>query len=346
MTLFFSIATFGLTAGFFIWLIVYLFVLHQEKGEKVVGWLAGFIAWANKKAERTATASNIQGKIDSFIVSINTEVEGLLPFGLKVKWISPDLSKEAFIENDRVVVMLNYHSNQDENLAKATMLYMNKAVIPEARLHIHQKLGQAIDLMMTKKALFSFIEARSSMGHFISTVLKPQTDKDAELKEICGVIDTIDERGLFTRVLLKELMELGIRRAGITETGDSVFETNEFIKLLKKIADKERGVDVDPTFIKNNIKVAVIMVARPENVGQDHEIYLRAIEERMKKSVRTFYIFARGNRNIEFAKEVVLACAEKFKELAKGHEENFPTKLQDGTVMHGYCAIFNNRKAI
>ena len=223
MTLLSSIATFGLTAGFFIWLIIYMFILHQEKGEKFVGWLAGFVAWASKKAERTATANKIQGKVDSFVVSINTEIEGLLPFGLKVKWILPDLSKEAFIENDRVVVMLNYHSNQDENLAKATMLYMNKAVIPEARPHIHQKLSQAIDLMMTKKALFSFIEARSSMGHFINTVFKPQTDNDSELKENCGVIDAIDERGLFTRVFLKELMELGIRRAGITETRHTTF---------------------------------------------------------------------------------------------------------------------------
>lgn len=346
MTLLFSIATFGLTTGFFVWLIIYLFVLHQEKGENVVGWLASLIAWASKKAERAATANRIQGKVDSFIVAINTEVEGLLPFGLKVRWISPDLSKEAFIENDRVVVMLSHHGNQDENLAKATMLYMNKAVIPEARPHIDQKLGQAIDLMMTKKALFSFIEARSSMSHFVNTVLRPQTDRDSELKEACGVIDTIDERGLFTRVFLKELMELGIRRAGITETGDTVFETNEFTKLLKRIAEKERGVNVDPTFIKNNIKVSIVMVARQENIDLGPDIYLRKIEELMRKSVRTFYIFARGSRNIELAKEVVSACAEKFKELAKGHEEEFPTKHQDGTVMHGYCAIFHNRKII
>lgn len=345
MTLLSSIATFGFTAGFFIWIIIYLFVLHQEKGEKLVGWLAGFISWASKKAEKVATANNIQSKVDSFIISINTEVEGLLPFGLKVKWISPDLSRDAFVENDRVVVMLNHHSNQDENLARAAMLYMNKAVIPEARPHIHQKLGQAIDLMMTKKALFSFVEARSSMGHFIQTVLRPQTEKDTELKDMCGVIDTIDERGLFTRVLLKELMELGVRRAGITETGDTVFETNEFIKLLKKIAEKERGVDVDPTFIKNNIKIAIIMVARPENVDNP-DMYLHAIEERMKKSVQTFYLFARGVRNIEFAKKVTISVAEKFQALAKGHEEEFPTKLQDGTVMNSYCSIFHNRKVV
>lgn len=345
MTLLSSILTFGLTAGFFIWLIIYLFVLHQEKGEKLVGWLASLVAWISKKAERTATANKIQSKIDSFVTSINTEVEGLLPLGLKVRWIAPDLSREAFVENDRVVVLLGYHQNQDENLTRATFLYMNKAVIPGARPHIDRKLGQSIDLMMTKKALFSFIEDRSSLNHFIESVLRPQTDADPDLKEFCGIIDAVDERGLFTRVLLRELMELGIRRAGITETGDTVFETNEFSKLLKRVAEKERGVDVDPTFIKSNIRMSIIMVARPENVNVSR-IYLEAIRKGIKKSVRTFYIFARGDRNVEFTKHVVADCEVKINELVKGHEEEFPTKLQDGTVICGYCAILYNRKIV
>ncbi len=145
LTLFLGI--FG-TSGVFIWLIIYLFVLHQEKGERLVGWLAGLVSWVNRRAEKVATANKVQSRIDDFVVSVNAEVEGLLPFGLKVKWISTEMSKEAFIENDRVVVLLDYHQNQDENLSRATMLYMNKAVIPSARPHIHQKLGKAIDLMM------------------------------------------------------------------------------------------------------------------------------------------------------------------------------------------------------
>lgn len=339
------ILIFGL-GGLFVWLLIDLLVLHQDRGERLAGWLAKLIAWTGKKAEKAATAMGIQGKIDSFITAINAEVENLLPYGLKIKWISPELNRESFIQKDRVIVMLNYHNNQDENLSKATLLYMNKAVIPEARPHIHQKLAHAVDLMMTKKALFNFVESRSALGHFVDSVLRPATQNDTELKEYCGVIDTIDERGLFTRVFLRELLELGLMRSGITETGDTVFETNEFTKLLKRIAEKERGVDVDPTFARQNIRMAVILVARPENVDLGPDMYIRAIRDRINKSIKTFYIFARGERNIEFAKGVVSTCTDKFKELSKGHEETFPTKLQDGTIMKSYCAIFYNRKIV
>ena len=344
MTLLSSILTLGITAGFFVWLIIYLFVLHQEKGEKLVGWLAKFIAWTGKSAEKTATAMSIQGKVDSFITAINTEVEGLLPYGLKVKWVLPELNKQAFIANNRVIVMLDYHSNQDENLSKATLLYMNKAVIPEARPHIDAKLGKAVDLMMTKKALFSFVEARSSFGHFITSVLHPEIEQDQEVKDFCQIIDATDERGLFTRVLLRELLELGHRKAGITETGDTVFESGNFTKFLNEIARKEKGEDVTLTFVGHDIKVAIILVARAgiENLTTDP--FIKRVKEKIQQSVNVVYIFARGP-NVGLAKQVSMDC-QSLPELTKIHEEEFPTKFPEGDVVKGFCAIFYNRKAV
>lgn len=344
--LIYLITTFGLT-GLFVGILIYLLVIAPEKGEIVAGWLAKLVAWTGKRAEKTATAMAIQGKIDSFIKAIDTEVRGLLPYGVKIKWVSPEIDKEAFIKENKVVIILSYHQNQDENLSKATALYMSKAVIPEARPHIDEKLSNAIDLMMTKKALYNFVEARSSFDHYIRNVLRPQTASDATLKEYCESIDATDERGLFTRILLRELLELGRRRAGTTETGDTVFEANEFVKHLKKIAEKERGQDVDPNFLKRHIRASIILVARPEKVEYGQEPYINAVEKYgIKNGARIIYIFSRGVRNIAFAKETVRLCGDKFKTLVKSHEEEFPTVIETGKPVPGYCAIFYNRKAV
>lgn len=338
------VTVFGMT-GFFIWLFYYLFISHQEKGEKFIEWFSKLLSWTGKKAQKVATAKNIQNKINSFVDSINTEVKNLLPYGLKIKWISPEISRESFIQNDRVIVMLNFHRNQDENLSKATLLYMEKAVIPEARPHIHKRLSEAIDLMMTKKALYSFIEARSCLNHYIDTVLRPATENNSDVKEFCNVIDIIDEKGLFSRMLLRELSELGIKRSGVTETGETVHETNEFAKKLVDLAEKEKDVDINPNFIKNHIRVAVILVARSYNVD-NHGVYLKKIKFFIDKSVNTFYVFARGKINISFTKEVVAMTQKKFSQLSLVHEEEYPTKIQSGKIMPGYCAILYNRKTI
>jgi small subunit ribosomal protein S1 len=341
--LIYLITTFGLI-GFFIWLLIDLLVLHQERGERLAGWLAKLVAWTGRTAEKTATAMSVQGKVNSFIASINTEVEGLLPYSLKIKWISPEINEQAFIEKNRVVVLLSHHQNQDENLSKATMLYMNKAVIPEARPHIHFKLCDAIDLTMTKKALYSFIEARSVFDYFVTKILRPRTEEDNEMKNFCTVIDALDECGLFTRVLLRELKELGYRRAGITETGDTVFETAEFTKFLAQIARKERGENVPLTFSRNYIKVSIILIAREETEFLGTDPFMVRIKDRIKTGISVIYIFARGS-NISLTKKVCQLC-KQIPELTEIHKgEEFPTKIGNKTIS-GYCSIFYNRKTI
>lgn len=340
MLLIILLINFGLI-GIFIWVLIHILVLHPEKGERIAGWLARLVSWTSKRAQRTATAISIQKKVHSFIDAVNTEVERLLPYKLKIKWVSPKIDETAFISNDRVIVFLRHDKNQDVNIAKSTMLYMNKAVIPEARPHIHFRLCEAIDLMMTKKALYSFVEARSAFAVFVSDVLRPKADKDSDLKELCTIIEQLDTRGLFTRVLLRELAELGKRRAGITESGGTVFETGKFTKFLTEIAEKEQGEDVPLTFNGKWIKAAVILVARPDTAT---EAFITQIKKKIVENINVIYVFARG-RNVETAKRVCEECT-KVPELTMIHEgEEFPTMVDERNII-GYCVIFYNRKTI
>lgn len=156
------------------------------------------------------------------------------------------------------------------------------------------------------------------------------------------MIDATDERGLFTRVLLRELLELGRKKACITETGDTVLEGNNFAKFLNEIAKKEKGEDVPLTFTNCNIKVAIILVARAGVELPTIDPFLNKIKEKIKQSISVIYIFARG-QNINIAKQVSNGC-EFLPELTKIHEEEFPTKSPEGDTLTGYCAIFYNRK--
>ncbi|GAH36627.1 unnamed protein product, partial [marine sediment metagenome] len=173
----------------------------------------------------------------------------------------------------------------------------------------------------------------------------PKIEGDQDMKEFCTVIDRLDMCGLFTRTLLRELKELGYRRAGVTETGETVFETARFTKFLNEIAKKEAGEDVPLTFLGEYIRIAIILVAKKETealggVG----VFIRRIKERIKRSTNVIYIFARGT-NIKFAKEVSRITRE-IPELVEIHKgEEFSVKLVGRTVQC-YCNIFYNRKML
>lgn len=341
MMLTFLLTFLGL-GGLFSYLLIYLLVLHPEKGERVGLWISNLTVWASNNAKRTRTSLKIQKKIQSFASNINTEVENLLPYELKIKWTSTNTNNSSFIEANKVIVFLPHSKNQDENLARVALLYMNKAVTPDARPHIDNNLSTAIDMMMTKKALYSFHETGSSLDYFVRNILNPSTNKNSELKEYCEVIEIVDEKGLFTRILLRELLSLGRKRGGRTETGDSVHEANLFVKHLKKIAEKERGVDVDPSFFRKDIRVGIILVARSENIKYGEKFYVNSVRKYgIKQSAPVIYISA-INKNIEFAKNVVRLCEKEFGSFKKIHEEDFPIILKDGKTANAYCGILYN----
>jgi len=321
---------------------IYIFIVNPEKGDRFLSFVSKWFSKFSKSAEKVAVAKGIQNKINNFVKTINSEVEDLLPYKLKIKWINESIGKDSFIRNRKVVIILKYHQNQDENLSLATLFYMKESIIPEAKPHISNKLSKSIDLMMTKKALYSFVDARSSFGYFVREILRKETEKNDEIKLFCSVIEELDSRGLFTRVLLRELKELGYKRAGITEIGDTVVETEKFTKFLDRIARKEQEEDVPLTFNGRYIKISIILVARPGNSELDS--FIKIVKKKIKENVSIIYIFARGS-NIPLAQNVCRIC-KNLSDLSLIYEETDFTTRIDERFVNGYYAIFYNRKIL
>jgi len=222
---------------------------------------------------------------------------------------------------------------------------MNQAVIPEARLHIGNKLGRAIDLMMTKKALYSFFEERSSFNYFVQSVLRPESENDTDMKSFCAVIEDMDERGLFTRVMLRELLELGYKRAGTTESGDTVFEVGKFINFLDVIVHKSPGEDVPLTFIDKNIRMSIILVARQDTNTLGPDRFVRRIQSQIERySSEVIYIFAMGQRDIALAKQVMEIC-ETLPNIQRLHAGDFMFRGTNRDIPC-FCGIFHSSKVV
>ena len=106
---------------------------------------------------------------------------------------------------------------------------------------------------------------------------------------------------------------------------------------------KNGGEDVPLTFNEKYIKIAIILVAKPETEIWGIGPFMKRIKENIKNGVNVIYIFARG-KNIELAKEITKEC-KKMIELYQVHKEKeFPTWV-DGDLIKGYCTIFYNRKS-
>ena len=274
---------------------IYL-LLNPEKAEKWGSLLYKLFCFVSLSAEKRYIALNIQGQINSFQKAINKEVEGLLPYGIKIDWVGEDITPESFVAEQMVIIRLRHHKNRDENLIRILSEYLAKALVPEIKHHLKKETKQAIDYATMRKILK---KAPSALNRFYETVYKPEVEKNREIEEYCKMMEDLDKHGYFTRIFLRELKDLGMEVKDSFPSENIDKEIKEFLQFLHRIAIKKREEDVPLQFIGDYIKTCLVLIARPEIMSLDPH------KERIKKNifagVRSFYLLGRG-RNVELVK--------------------------------------------
>lgn len=289
------------------WIIVGIWVFKNP--DVITRWISlisGLFAGLWHRAEQTHVASNLQSHIDHFVKEVGKETKDVLPYGIKIKWVV-QTTKEAFVAGDKIIVRMNYHSDQQRNLVLATAAYVSKGLIPHARRHLHQDIATAMDFTAIKKLL-----VREKLGpaldHFFEEVVSPAIKNSPAVREYWQTMDGLDERGFFSRILLKEFLELGRRFMTAVPRQDIAMETVEFVRFLDRIANKEYGEDIDPTFCGRSIRMSLVYVARPKVIDiHGFSPHVRWIDKCRKIAISTVYVCGLGH-NVPNAEALASIC--------------------------------------
>jgi hypothetical protein len=255
-----------------------------------------------------------------------------MPYTLKIEWLK-DIDKDALLQEEGlVVVRLGYHhTDLQKALALAMLTFCGKALIPTSRPYLSKSLVRSIDLVTTKRMLNQFNQ-KGSIDYFLNDVIKPEIENDPELYDKCQTMEMLDDRGFFSRILLNELQELGRNLYPKTPDGSVALESDGLVTFLVQIANKAHEEDVELSFKKSWIRVAIILVARAEVIA-DHGFspYLRRLEKLRKERVQTVYLQGMGD-NIAYTKRI----AEMAQEQGLGvisHRNEFRARIPSGRAI-------------
>jgi len=267
-----------------------------------------------KSAELAYIKNDIEGTLNSFKEKIDAEAPGLLPFSAKLEWVkeeNPDSLYEKY--HDKIIIRMRPHGDQARNLAYATYYYIKCGLIPESRLYIEDKNNRAIDYVMTRKLLWELREKRA-LDYFMGEFVQKEADLDEELRNYIILLQTLDNRGMFTRIYLSELKELG-RKLYPNVSESARTDVQQFNDYLKKIATREPGEDIELTFRGKHIKTHFLLIAKPETYLLYESVpYLKHVKENLEAGVESFYVLARG-ANILIAERVVADILKEIPEV-------------------------------
>ncbi len=163
-----------------VWIGVVIYLItHPEVAAKWGAILNSLFSRISRKAEMRSVALDIQGRIDSFSKSISSEVSGIMPYGVKIEWVTGEVTKESFFKDRKIILKMNYHTNQDENVVHAAMEYIARGMLSDSRPHVDERVTKSADLICTKKLIEK--ERRTALQLYYGEILSPARKSDGEL---------------------------------------------------------------------------------------------------------------------------------------------------------------------
>jgi len=293
------------------------------------------ISWV-KKAELASVRLAIEGNLNASRDSINREAQGAMPYPVKVEWVR-DENPESFVDKYKgeVVVRMRHHKYEPRNLAYATMESVSKGFLPTARIYLDGKVNKSLDFTMSKKILHE-LKKNEALDYFLTEVVQPESD-DAELRTHLTTLERLDEGGIFTRLLVRELVELG-RRLYPRYDEEARSDTQKLMQFLKKFTERKKGEHDDLNFREKQIKIAVMLVAEREKFYvMGPEPYKQWAESVAEKGYDTLYVLAGGV--MVGPARIVIKELEKSRKLEIIRSESYVAR-HEGELKENICSVF------
>ncbi len=248
--------------GLAILLLLFVYILkHPELVDKWSNIFYKILSWIGYCNEKRIISTEIDYRITKAAKIINTESEGIIPYGVRIKWKNVD-TIASYVKEDNIVIILRKEHNMDRNITDACCAFVPQALLPKAKNILYPNVRMAIDYYVTKKILLTG-RYTSAYNYFITNIIDPKCKSDSQMSNLINIIAKIDERGFFTRIMLFEFKELGDTLYGTSEEVKYQRETMDFIDFLLDITRRQPGDDTTKlSFLGKKIKIGIIFVAK------------------------------------------------------------------------------------
>ncbi len=241
-----------------------------EKAQTVAGWFWSLVSAITKRGDRRAVALRVQGHVNASTRHLVGQTpDGIIQGKLKLKWSTSE-EAQAYLRDGDVVVFMKRSNHHEENVARALMVYLPKAVLPRARRYLDQPTAAAIDLTLAKIILGVSAGSQGVLDVFYEQHLDPACVEDTDLSKIITELDEVDLHGWLLRVLLPEYHRLGNAIHPAQPDVRSQADTAAFARWMHRVAAREPGdMTIPLSYEGSQIRVAMVFVASRERLERE-----------------------------------------------------------------------------
>lgn len=249
---------------------------------KITGW-----------GKRVSIQGDIQLIANKSISDLNNIVPELQMPDLEIEWVKADEDGQVRFDKNKAIVMLKFNEDRTQNVINSTSAYIHNTLLTTSRVYMDEPIVKAIDYTIIHKFLQNTPQKRFALRTFVET----NRSEISQYQDSFDKVNKIDKEGLLTQILLREYTTWGDSIITELPSEEHKIESREVLDFIYDIAS--RGYDeLTPLQLqKNNVKIAVLLVAKTETYREKgSRPYLRRIREGFTSGINTFYLLARGEK--------------------------------------------------
>jgi len=289
---------------------VILVVFFYDKIEKPIVRIHGLFSWVGASWRRRTIKGEIQSNVNSFSQSIDKEVPNTMPYNMKLQFVRDVDRAELLRDKNLVLVRIRDRRHDDKNFVHAMLAFCPVGVLPASRPYLDDSLGDAIDFTVTRKFL-NAIQYQGALNYLYKEIIELETAQNPDLDNLCTILDHLDEQGLFTKVVLRELRDFGAKVRSRYPTEAHKEETRQFVEYMDVIAKRATGEECDTQFQGNCISMGFVFIGTSPKIQEAGAApYLRAVQWKKGMGLERIYIAAR---------DWAISIAERTSYLAEKH---------------------------
>lgn len=283
--------------------------LFPTEAKKLFSEISARLLWWTSAGQRLAVGTGLEADFERAGRSLAEEAPGVVGRPLKVRW-HRGRNTETELADGMVVVRLRDYRARSANLLSAALAQVALGALHRVRPHLDRDVSRAADFALAR-AMLNRIEPAAA-DTLVSDVCMPECRASSRLAQLVDKTRLLDERGLFTRIAVREFVELGERLGNQLPSSEAASESEAFVEYLHRIAAKSpyEQLDAGLGFAGKHLKVGIVLVAKPGVFAVHGESpYTRRVGDYAKSGMPVVYLAARGT-NVLYAKEVAEALRD------------------------------------
>lgn len=183
-----------------------IFPKLMELKSNTWGWLAK--KYKYKKLKKLAIKSDVEHAINLTVFELQSELPKGWTRKASVQWVS-NLSKKNESLLDEIILRIRPLENQDMNLIYGVYSFFDQSMFPRIQTVIPNNIRKSSVLLVTQRALC--LKKHYLKEQFEDSILDDEIKEDGTILKYFEQLKTIDNRGFFTSVFLREIYELATK---------------------------------------------------------------------------------------------------------------------------------------